>query len=309
MSAIPAWFKPGLIFKPVFLHRLTLTARPPRRFFWYIAKMMKVIWLLVLALAGCAGLPAVEPQALAQQYGFVVSDIAVDGFVLRTYQRVTDPQKPWHLYIEGDGRAWLSISQPSADPTPRQPVALQLAVRDPWPNVIYLARPCQYTLNKSPACQVEYWTSRRFSSDVIDSMNRAVEVLAQQVPRQPIHLIGYSGGGAVAVLLAARRDDIASLRTVAGNLDHVALNAHHKVSSMPGSLNAMDVAVLLKRLPQIHFVGGKDKVVPEFVAQNFVRATGSECSTLVKQSAASHDDGWVENWADLLKIDPVCLKS
>lgn len=249
---------------------------------------------------------AVEPQALAKQHGFVTADIPVNGFVLRTYQRVTDPQRPLHLYIEGDGRAWLSTSLPSADPTPRNPVALQLALRDKAPNVIYLARPCQYTLVNSPACRVEYWTTHRFSSDVIDSMNRAVEALEQQVPNQPIHLIGYSGGGAVAALIAARRHDVASLRTVAGNLDHVALNAYHKVDQMPESLNAIDVAASLKHLPQIHFVGGEDWVVPAFIAERFIKLTGSECAKLVRQTSASHSDGWVENWGDLLKDDPGC---
>ena len=37
-----------------------------------------------------------------------------------------------------------------------------------------------------------------------------------------IHLIGYSGGGAIAVLTASRREDVLSVRTIAANLDHSA---------------------------------------------------------------------------------------
>lgn len=130
----------------------------------------------------------------------------------------------------------------------------------PSPNVVYIARPCQFTRN-DPACRSTYWTDRRFSEDVIASMNHAVDVLRAPAAG-PVHLVGFSGGGAVAALVAARRGDVASLRTVAGNLDHRALNAHHRVSPMPASLNAVDVAPRLAAVPQAHFVGTKDDVVP-----------------------------------------------
>ena len=50
-----------------------------------------------------------------------------------------------NIYIEGDGRAWLNKNRPSLDPTPKNSLALKLAEIDPAPNVIYLARPCQYS--------------------------------------------------------------------------------------------------------------------------------------------------------------------
>ena len=40
--------------------------------------------------------------------------------------------------------------------------------------------------------------------------------------------VGYSGGAAVAALVAGRRSDIVSLRTLSGYLDHVALNRARK---------------------------------------------------------------------------------
>ena len=94
------------------------------------------------------------------------------------------------------------------------------AVAGPAPNVAYLARPCQFMpMDRNPQCAVPYWTGKRYTPEVIASMNDAVDRLVARVPGQPVNLIGYSGGGAVAVLIAARRHDVATLRTVAGNLD------------------------------------------------------------------------------------------
>jgi hypothetical protein len=47
------------------------------------------------------------------------------------------------VYIEGDGFAWLSRSQASYDPSPLNPVGLELALRHPLGESAYLARTCQ----------------------------------------------------------------------------------------------------------------------------------------------------------------------
>ena len=51
-----------------------------------------------------------------------------------------------HVYLEGDGQAFVSQGgYASSDPTPRNPLALRLAIQDNSANaVVYLARPCQY---------------------------------------------------------------------------------------------------------------------------------------------------------------------
>jgi hypothetical protein len=46
------------------------------------------------------------------------------------------------VYIEGDGRAFLGPQRISSDPTPDDPIALQLAERHPGGTAVYLARPC-----------------------------------------------------------------------------------------------------------------------------------------------------------------------
>ena len=122
---------------------------------------------------------------------------------------------------------------PSANPTPRNPLGLRLAAIDPGKNVLYLARPCQYINFKSErSCKVSYWTLKRFSKEVIIAVNEAIDKMVLKARVERIHLVGYSGGGAVAALVAASRKDVSSLRTLAGYMDHVSLNKEVGVSPL-----------------------------------------------------------------------------
>lgn len=263
-------------------------------------------FLLLLLLTGCASVkPQQNARMLSDAAGMARQDIPAGQFTLTTYSRVGDLRAPIHVYIEGDGFAWISRYKISPDPTPKKAIGLALAAADVSPNVVYIARPCQFRNLSKEDCPSTYWTDRRFADEVVTSVNRVVSHFAPQ-SNGKIHLIGYSGGGAVATLVAARRSDVASLRTLAGNLDHVAVNQHHEVSAMPGSLNAMDMAVALSGIPQLHFIGEDDKVIPAEVTKRFVQATGQRCARWVLISAATHDTGWVERWQDMLKLPVEC---
>lgn len=145
-------------------------------------------------------------DALAAPVQLHREPVRTDAFVLTAFARITRADQPLTVYIEGDGLAWVSRTEPSADPTPRKATGLALAAADPAPNVVYLARPCQFTpMAQNPRCAAPYWTSKRFAPEVVASMSEAVSRFAAKVPGQPIHLVGYSGGGAVAVLVAAQR--------------------------------------------------------------------------------------------------------
>ncbi len=228
--------------------------------------------------------------------------IKTSSFTLAGDIRVKSPGAPLVVYIEGDGFAWINKNTISNDPTPKNPVALRLAVCDPADNVAYLARPCQYVPERLKVnCSSAYWTSTRFSLEVIKAMDEAIDQLKEKASASKLHLVGYSGGAAVAALLAERRDDILSLRTVAGNLDHEALNNYHHVSPLRNSLNPIDEATRLKNLPQIHFTGTKDKIVPGFIASNFVKAQGSDRCTRIVRVQAGHGKGWAQKWPHLLR--------
>ena len=173
-------------------------------------------------------------------------------------------------------------------------MALELAAEDPAANVAYIARPGQYTETGAPGCDASYWDNRRFSEEVIAAVNSAVAVILKKSGSDKIELVGYSGGGAVAVLVAARRSDVISLRTLAGNLDPDAVNKYHKVSRLEGSLNPIDYAEKVRNIPQRHFAGSRDKVVPPFIARSFVEreGDGGQERITVVEVAGTQKAGW-----------------
>jgi len=263
------------------------------------------VCVIIVIVAACTDSAARldAARSLALRGGLHQAVLSTPFFNLETFVRNPAPAESVTIYIEGDGAAWVSRTLPSADPTPRNPLALKLAVLDRSANVVYLARPCQYV--RSPACSVDDWTGRRFSEEAVRAVSAAIDQVVH--PGQRLHLVGYSGGGAIATLLAARRGDVASLRTVAGNLDHEAVNRYHGVSPMPASLNPVDVAGRLAGLPQRHFVGTADDVVPPSIARSFVRRVADDrCARVVPVEGAGHAEGWERVWPVLSRPFPVC---
>lgn len=247
-------------------------------------------------------------ENIAASAHMIKREINAAPFVLTSFERISsgNDQKTATLYIEGDGLAWVNRRTPSLNPTPKNPVALKLAARDPAANVVYLARPCQYSpIGPDSFCTRPYWTSHRFAPEVIQAANTALENIKARHNIKQFHLVGFSGGAAVALLLASHRNDIASIRTVAGNLDHEHFNQIHKVSAMPESLNPVDIARHIADIPQHHFIGSDDKIITAALYKSFSRAAGqSTCLKMTIASGASHGKGWEEQWPALLQ-EPV----
>lgn len=260
------------------------------------------VLILVLCLAGCV---PPKTERVAKKNGYQNKTIRTSQFRLKSYQKISNNTSIINVYIEGDGRIKGMQNQLSNDPSPRAATVMQLAVLDPNPNVIYLARPCQFSPEDLPTvCERKYWTSGRYSNEVIDSMNQALDQIKQQSGTAKINLIGYSGGGAIAVLLAARRNDIASIRTIAGNLDLRAMEKHHDTEPLNNSLDPMDVAVQVQNIPQLHYVGDKDKIVPVIVIENFRAKANLKSSQVIVLKNVEHAKGWNKQWPTLLKNVP-----
>jgi pimeloyl-ACP methyl ester carboxylesterase len=262
-------------------------------------------FLSLLLVAGCtATMPALPDPERA---GFTAMPIRQPDFTLASYIRIRQTGAPLRIYIEGDGLAWITRTMPSGDPTPLEATGLRLAMRDDTDNVAYLGRPCQYFRAESPACSPDYWTGKRFSMEVVMAMNDAIDALLASTGTQGVELIGYSGGGAVAVLIASIRRDVMGIVTIAGNLDTEAVNRMHHVSPMPDSLNPVDQANAVSSIPQRHYTGLKDAIVPPAIADRFAAALGRGCAGLVTRVAdASHDRGWVERWPDMYTPPQTC---
>jgi hypothetical protein len=232
--------------------------------------------LLCLALAGCVNL---SPEArgqhadrLAAAAGWQPTRLPTDTFTLAAYVppsvRSGDTLT---IYIEGDGLAWISRSQVSLNPTPMRAIGLEMALRHANGTAAYLARPCQYVDGADARnCSATYWTDHRFAPEVVTATSQAVDQLKQRFGVKNVVLVGYSGGGAVAALVAAHRSDITRLVTVAGNLDHQAWTRHHQASPLKGSLNPADEWQALAGIPQIHFVGGADRVITRETVSSYL---------------------------------------
>ena len=267
-----------------------------------------VVIAACLSVVACSSLSSrVESaQKVATAAGFQPFVLGTSYFRLAGFSRIRQLGRPVTIYIEGDGRAWLS-GRPSSNPTPADPLVLRLAALDRGDNVVYLSRPCQYVdLSAELYCGIPYWTRKRFAEEVITSVNEAVGAIAQNSKSTEIHLVGYSGGAALAALVAARRQDVGSLRTLAGYLDHVSLNRVRNVDQLLGSLDPIEIAPRLKSVPQIHYSGRGDKVIPSWVIRNFIQAVGSVRCTSIRIVDATHREGWEGIWSKLESVMPSC---
>lgn len=269
----------------------------------------------LLLLAGCgASLSARNELAneLAAQSSLRKEIHYAAPFYVTAYADVLRGVKTGRVYIEGDGLAWVSKSEPSLNPTPIDPYALRLAEADHARNIdrVYLARPCQYSgWDGGGLCPHKYWTSHRYAPEVVDAYVALLDKLKQQRGWSDIELVGYSGGATLALLIARGRGDITAIRTVAGNVDIDAHSRFHKVSLMPQSLNPANYSDDLSRYPQIHFVGGDDRIVPINIAQSYAhQMQDSSCVRINEIAGLAHGKGWVEKWPDLLR-QPISCKS
>ncbi|BCS97050.1 hypothetical protein DSLASN_26820 [Desulfoluna limicola] len=182
-----------------------------------------VLWagLVVLLVGGCASAPRQLTLADLHQRGIPagleMQRLSGELFTLVALAPPQSRSKVLRVYIEGDGLAWRTRHRLSPHPSPVVPTALNLMLLDPTPDKAYLARPCQYL--QTEACHPKYWSTHLFSEEVIAEMSRALDLLKEREGYTHMELVGFSGGGGVAALVSARRDDVIGLMTVAGNLD------------------------------------------------------------------------------------------
>ncbi len=310
-----------------------------------------IAWIASLVVAGCSMLPSPAQRyehadQLALAKGWQHAQWRAGGFQIALWMApVTPSPARLSIYIEGDGLAWVSPSQPSDDPTPIDPVALRLALAQPTGRAVYVARPCQYgdasshsgasgasgapsasdassasngssTSDASSAsndsstsdasgasglsCGRMYWTTHRFSPAVVESIDQIVSRLKQRSGAEHLTLIGYSGGGAIAALVAARRHDVDRLITVAGNLEPREWVREKGLQPLEGSLDPSDDIQALGAIRQWHFVGGRDTTVPPHLTEDFAdRFAPSMKPKVIAIDDFGHACCWADHWSEL----------
>ncbi|MBI5790316.1 MAG: alpha/beta hydrolase [Rhodocyclales bacterium] len=255
----------------------------------------------VLFLGACVLLQAPTEQALAiaAEAGFLpveLPDTRLKGFVRLTSS--PDTVRTLTIYIESDGAPWRVPDEPPFDPTPHKPMVLQMAASDPGGKVGYLGRPCQYlTPHALAQCDPALWMLGRFSEDAIAATDAALTAMKNRARVSSINLIGYSGGGAIAALVAARRADVKCLVTIAAPLDSDAWTAAIGVSRLSYSLNPADHAGKLRSLRQTHFRGQKDTLVPSATSRRFLAQVPG--ARVIDKSDYDHQCCWKQEWAEL----------
>jgi hypothetical protein len=269
----------------------------------------------LVMLIGCAALndsPSVQArialaQNLAKTSGWTSAIIHTDAFDLQAYesprhiQAKSQAEAPLTVYIEGDGHAWADRQTPSEDPTPIDPIALRMALEDKQASVVYLGRPCQYVGAKSAKiCNARYWTSYRFSAEVVQATSQAIDVLKARYGAKKLILIGYSGGGTIALLLAAKREDVLRVLTVAGNVDVQAWVDYHGLTPLGGSLNPVDFLESLSKMEQIHYVGEGDRNIPAEITRAYVSKFPIEHQPkIIIVPKYTHTCCWGQDWGGI----------
>ena len=260
----------------------------------------RALFFLVACLAGCAAL--LSPREAAWQFaigrGFV--DVRLPDPHLKALLRKRPSAGTGHLtiYIESDGAPWPFRDAPPADPTPLKRTVLAMAEADPTALVAYLGRPCQYLEPQDlERCDPMYWTLGRFSPDAIAATARAVEALKRAAGATSLALVGYSGGGAMAALVAGARSDVTCLVTLAAPLDTDAWTDAIGVSRLAASRNPLEVAPRLAGLAQSHFRGRDDRLVPPATAARFLARVPT--ARVTDLDGVDHTCCWQDAWPRL----------
>jgi pimeloyl-ACP methyl ester carboxylesterase len=239
--------------------------------------MLKILFAICFFITACS---AVTPPD-----NFVYEEIQTSTFKIAVWHKITNPQAPLKVYIEGDGAAFRANGKISANPTPHGTLVRQLAFGDDHENVVYLARPCQFV--QDSMCAQKYWSTARFAPEIIAAEYEALQKIGGNYP---LTLVGFSGGAQIAGLLAVKYSDlnVKKLITIAGNLDHTAWTTYHHLPPLTFSEDLKNYRQQYLSFQQVHYIGKKDDNVLPFITENFV----GDKNRLIYIENASHNAGW-----------------
>jgi hypothetical protein len=250
--------------------------------------------LAVLALCACT--PLQRADSVARGGGLHALILRGTSFRHAAYERVTDGDALLVLFIEGDGMPWVHGGRVIArDPTSTSTLALALAAQTPG-SVLYLGRPCYLAARSDPACAARWWTSDRYGPEVVTSLASAATRFMEAHHLGRALLVGHSGGGTLAVLLAQRLPHVAGVISIAGNLDPDEWTRQHRYLSLTGANPALEPA-LPRALPQWYLVGGLDTNVSEAMAARYLDRVSAD--RIWRYTEFDHHCCWLRAWPDV----------
>ncbi len=259
-------------------------------------KILLTCTFLIASTACTAPYKQLDTQAL--RYGFVRQIIRGPEFSHLVYFNTDIRGKStFHIYLGGDGIPWIEKRWVTNDPTPKKLVALDLMNLDKNPS-IYIGRPCYHGLNKAHLCTSNLWTSDRYSKRVVDSMVELLGLIFRDKKDAKLVLIGHSGGGTLAMLLARYLENTRGVVTIAANLDIDAWTQLHGYSPLMGSINPAKLSPLRSGVFQIHLAGREDENVPVSLITPTVKRQPN--ASLYELEGQDHSCCWTKVWNDFL---------
>lgn len=256
-------------------------------------------------LSGCTS-PGAEAKSAARAQGLIIQVLPVGGLEVTAHLPPPESVHPregtsgvrWHVYLEGDGLPWWQGRVPAADPTGLRGIVPDLMAKDPAPRVL-LHRPC-YARERMPAgCEPGLWTDARYGEAVVAALDRGLDRLAEAHGIEEFVLIGFSGGGTLARLLAARRNDVVALVTLSANLDHDLWSRWHGYRPLAASLRIRDTPPLPTTILQWHLAGAADTMVPPQVVRQ--GAAHDPYARVRELGGFDHHCCWAAFWPTLLE--------
>ncbi|MFT5135261.1 MAG: hypothetical protein ACI9XU_000085 [Arenicella sp.] len=268
-------------------------------------KQKTLILLALVFITACATRPAYKFDQYALSAGLVKSVIETNNFSLTSYSRSNlleiKSTPVLNIYLSGDGRPWITQNYKSVDPTPRKHMALDLLLLD-QNSSIYVGRPCYHAISIEPVCNSKWWTSHRYSKQVITALLEAVNSLTN--PSQRLNLIGFSGGGSLAMLLAPKlinpdgSSRVNAVVTISANLDTQHWAQAHNYSPLTGSLNPIQQTLLDSNIKQYHLFGKLDQNVDAAYLAN--KLEGRPSTTVRVFPNFGHHCCWPEIWPQFI---------
>lgn len=257
-----------------------------------------ILLLMVLPLPGCVS-PAMRLQQQAEHQGFEILELPAREFKLQAFLKLPANVLPrLHVYLEGDGLPWKDGRVPSAEPTTRESIVLPLMAIDPLPS-LYLARPCYNGHALDAGCNNALWTQARYGAAVVDAMTQGLVDFCRRHQVRELVLIGHSGGGSLAMLLAGRLPQTRAVVTLAGNYDIDVWADYHGYLGLRDSLNPANLAD--SGVMEWHVLARRDAVVPPVLFEQRLRQRKKSRVMIID---ADHHQGWIEIWPSLLEELP-----
>ena len=261
------------------------------------ALVAQLIAALVWVVSGCTSANRHADQVAAAA-GLERAVVQGDEFHHLTYSRIV-PNRPLLIYLDGDGMPWTRGGfEVSVDPTVRHPLALELAAHSNSYSVLYLGRPCYYGWADQPECESADWTSRRYSAQIVASLVAGANRFIAEHAVQQVILIGHSGGGTLAVLMAPHVMNLRAVITIAGNLDVQAWTRYHGYLPLTGSLDPLREPALPEQVMELHLTGGRDREIPPALLTPYLAAHPH--AQHWRYPRFDHYCCWADTWPELL---------